>query len=523
MAKVGGGAAYQKLQVPADGISQAMQFWGGREAENQAAKKLADEREGIRKKKEISDWEATYNLKEGDFKNKYTGFKSFDDMNTDFSMYATNEYVNLQRQAKEALSNGNLSEKTRIEGEMIRLKNAFGEAAKSQEFFGQKFADYKDAVSKGKVSGASKDFEDIVQEAIMNKNVALRMVDGNLVYTGMKEGKDGTREPFTVPYQDLMDGSFSYYQKQQISGEGGIVDNVLNDLGTITKQGQNGYYQITTQAWDESIHGKSVDDAIEAMLGNDEVMGDVLFQFSQGKTSKMFGFDDKDYDLVKPKLKEMIRAGYSEKFGSEFNNSKYNTDSAAALAREKKTKTQDEATLSKLHYDAEQFESGDYTGLLGRFTNEYDEVKTITKVVPSDDPNIVIAVTEDGYRLPVVNTKRGFLEFKIRGNSEYKKYTPDAVLDQPVDNYRSGTVGESGITSVLSGQYNAAGKFVGEETKFVNSLRKLYPNAKIEEAVIGENAIKLNGVKINLDEMTQQQVEDKLREELGSNRIKLTW
>ena len=56
MATVGGGAAYQKLQVPQDGISQAMQFWGNKEAGRRADEKLADERAGIRKKKEVKEF-----------------------------------------------------------------------------------------------------------------------------------------------------------------------------------------------------------------------------------------------------------------------------------------------------------------------------------------------------------------------------------------------------------------------------------------------------------------------------------
>lgn len=331
MANVSGAAAYQRLQVPEDGMNQSLQFWGAQQAKENADKKLADEREDVRQTQALKEWEAKTQLKEGDFKNKYTGFKSFDDVNTDFSMYATQRYVDLQRKALQARESGDNVERLKYESEMIRLKNDFGEVAKSQDFFAKKFADYQKAVSEGRVSGASKDFENIIQEALVNKNIALRYIDGNLAYTGLKNGK----EPFVIPYQDLMDGSFSWFEKQDIDGKGGIVDNISDSLGTITRQSDKGYYKISTQAWSDKIHGESVDKAIDALLGNKEVMGDLLYQISGGNISKMRDFKDKEYELVKDNLRTRVRAKYSEKFSSEFNTSRYNTDVDASIARQR--------------------------------------------------------------------------------------------------------------------------------------------------------------------------------------------
>lgn len=498
MAKVGGAAAYQQLQVPKDGISQAMQFWGAQGAKKQADKKLADEREGVRKKKEIADWETKFNLKEGDFKNKYTGFKSFDDMNTDFSMYATDQYVDLQRKAKEALLNGDLQGKNKLEGELIRLKNAFGEAAKSQEFFANKFSDYQKAAQEGRVSGASQDFEDIVQEAMVNKNVALRMVDGNLVYTGMKDGKDGTREPFIIPYQDLMDGSFSYYEKQQLRGEGGIVDNILNDLGTITREGANGYFNITTQAWDDQkedgIHSQSTSSAIDALLGSDEIMGDLLHQYTG--ESKMFGFTDEEKKQVKDKLTTEVRAGYSEKFGKKFNTGKYAADSRAATARAKSKKDED-SPLSNLHFDAVKFTEGDYTGLLGRHESEFGEEVNIREVVPAPEGDYVIAITDTGDRIEVPNTKRGFLEFKIRGKSEYKGLTPEKVMQTQPTSYREGEIGGAPLTNIANDLFDAEGKPTVDDERFLERLNQTFGIQGEDTFTWSGNSLKINGKNVD--------------------------
>jgi hypothetical protein len=517
MAKVSGGAAYQRLDVPVDGVSQALQFWGAKEADKVAAKKLADEREGVRKKEEVKAWEEKYNLKESDFQNKYTGFKSFDDMNTDFSIHMTDEYVNLQRAAKEALEKGDLATKTKLEGEMVSLKNLFGEASKSQEFFGEKFKSYQKAVQEGKVSGSSKDFEDIVQEAILNKNIALRRVDGNLVYTGLKDDGNGGKEPFTIPYQDLMDGSFSWYEKQQISGEGGVADNLLNNLGTISKESENGYYKITSQAWDDKVHGVATDDAIDAMLGSDEVMGDLLYQFSQGKSSKMFNFSEEDYKLVKDKLKGIVRAGYSEKFGSDFNSSKYSTDTQAALAKQK-TKSKEDEDLGVRAWNIDQVRDNNDVSFFSAGDFEWNGVNYEATGARMVGDKLVIS-TREGEKITVPKNNETALN-ELFNAFEGKVLTFDKV--QTVDKlaWRESRRGQvSQITDALDKQYSPDGKFIGEETPFVSELTSMFPDADIKEAVAFQNAIKVNGTTIKLDNKSKQQVEKELVKALGINPL----
>lgn len=344
-----GASAYTRLQVPQDGMDQALQFWGAKQAQKNADDKLAEEREAVRKKQDLKDFDDKWDVKSGDFQNKYTGFQTFDDINTDFAMDSIKQYVELHRQARQALMDGKLEEKTRLEGEMIRLKNSFGEAAKSQEFFAEKFKDYQKAVSEGRVSGASKDFENIVQEALQNKNYALRYRDGNLVY--VFPNVNGKQE--IIPYQDLMDGSFGYYEKQQISGPKGIVDNILSDLGSVTNKTDKGMYKITEQLWDEGkedgLHSKATGKAIDALLGNNEVMGDLLYQFSgqdgSDKISKMHKFSDSDYKLVKDNLKDLVRAGYDEKYSKEYNTAKANALKPRGTGKDKTTA--EEAVLVK--------------------------------------------------------------------------------------------------------------------------------------------------------------------------------
>ena len=518
MSKSGGGSGYIRLEKPDNAISQGLQFWGGIAANEAAEKRARNERQGIAKKKEVSDWEEKYDLKAGDFQSKYTGFKSFDEMNTDFSMYMSDEYVKLQRGAKDAMASGNMKEKGRLEGEMIRLKNAFGEASKSQQFFGDKYKAYQKAAIEGNVSGSSKDFEDIVQAAILDKNVSLRMVDGNLTYTGLKEGDNG-KEPFTVAAQDIMDGSFSWNKKQQVSGEEGLVDNILSNLGKITREGTNGYYSISTQAWDDGkekgIHSEATNDAIDALLGDAEVMGDLLYQFSgvngDKKISKMKGFNDSDYKLVRKKLNAMVRAGYTEKFGKTFNSSKYATDSANA---KKKVK---DPSLSNLHYDADQFVDGDYTGLLGRHINEYDEEVNIREVILAPDGNYVIATTDKGERIEIPNTKRGFLEFKIRGKEEYKGLTPEKVMDNEPSKYRNDSVGGSPITSVANDLFDAEGKPTVDDEQFLERLNETFGITGEDNFTWSGNSLTINGKAV--DTSSKEKFVKSMNKAIGKKKV----
>lgn len=407
------GAAYLRLQVPDDGISQGLQYWGGIKARENAEEKLADERAAVRKAQSVKDWEEKFGLKEGDFVNKYTGFQKYDDVLTDFAMYSTDRYLDLQDQARQSLESGDNIARNQIEGQMIKQKSDFKEVAKAQESLGTLFESYQKATQEGKVSGASKHFEDIMQSIFMDKNVAIRYDDNNnLVLTGLtpadaqKYGlsvKGGNGEPFVVPFQDVMDGSFSWYEKQQISGKDGLVSNIVNDLGQITVEGVDGMFKTSTQEWKDDIHGKAADNHIDSLLGNDEVMGDLLYQLSGGEKAKMFDFSEGDYKLVKDKMKEMVRAGYSEEFGKEFDTGR------ATNAREwhkisKKDEEKGDLIEAEAMTDSEgnlleglmQYSASDLPAVQagGKYTLRTANGKPITGVFEDDDKAQMLSIIE---------------------------------------------------------------------------------------------------------------------------------
>lgn len=520
MASAGGGSAYIRLEKPDNAISQGLQYWGGIAAQQGAETRARNEREANRKRKELQDWGTKYDLKPEDFQSKYTGFKSFDDMNTEFSQYSVDKYVDLNRQARQALENGNLREKTRLEGEMIKLKNDFDLATQSQEFFSGEFEKYKEAAQAGTISGSSQEYEDIVQEAFLNKNIAIRHdEEGNMIYTGIRKDENGEQIPFEIPFQDLMDGSFTWNEKQQISGEGGLVDGVLNDLGTISTQREDGLFSITEQAWDEKIHGKAADQAIEAYTGNASVMGDLLYQLSGGEVVKMRGFTDEDYKTVQDGMKKLIRAGYDEKFSRKFDAGRAaNQRGWAALnKKDQKPKSKKEQELGVRRWNIDQVRDNNDVSFFnaGDFKWQGKEHEAINAEMVGDK---VVVTTSKGKKISVPKNNETAMNDLFNAFEGTKTKFDDVQTVQPL-NWREERQGElTDITNAVDRQYSPDGKYIGDDDDFAESLQKIYPDADISTPFSFSEKITVNGTDIDLSQ-TRQEVERDLVKALGVNPI----
>ena len=227
-----------------------------------------------------------------------------------------------------------------------------------------------------------------------------------MVYTGRT--KDG--KIMIIPQQDIMDGSFTWIEKQDLNGEKGIIKNLVKNLGTITKDSYSGYTKTTSQVWDEKLHGKAADLAIDALVGTDDVMADLLYQVTKGKEVKRKGFTDKDYETVKNSLKDQVKGGYTESIKKDFESGKYGTDVNAALTRQKmaeerntpKDITAAEKVLGARRLNISKVAKGD-TSFFGTGTFTYGGETFISqgaKVVGND---IVIQTDGDDIKVPLNN------------------------------------------------------------------------------------------------------------------------
>lgn len=336
-----GGYAYTRLGRLDNGISQSLQYWGGLAAQRGVEDRARQEREGIRKQKERVDWEEKWNMKEKDFLNTVTGFDTYDDIARDGTNYIMDKYIDYNRLAKEALDNGNLKAKNEYEMKMMKLKSSFGNVKNFQDHFAKLNADYVKMANEGKVSGVDKEWENIMQSIIMKKNVSFRTdKDDNLVYLGFYEGEDGEQIPFEIKQSDMINGTFRPYQKQQIAGKGGLIDGILHTLGKMKKDEITGYTITTNQIWDKERE-TATNIQIDSMLESDEVMADLYYQITDGKSTKRKDFTNKERELVKTKMFDLVRAGYDEEI-------KYDYDSKRASAENQRERLKfDEKKLAQ--------------------------------------------------------------------------------------------------------------------------------------------------------------------------------
>lgn len=543
MAKVTGGAAYLQLKPFNDGINQGLQYWGGIAARRGEEERARAEREGIRRKKEISDWETKYNLKEGDFLNQHTGFDSYDATLQDFSKHTMDKYVEYNRMARQALENGDLKTKSDYEMKMMKLKNGFKEVTKGQEAFAELNKKYLQMVQDRKMSGVDAENWEKVMEAVnRDNNLAMRWTeDDKLVYTGLKTLSDGTQEPYEVAHVDLINGNFRPYERQQLSGDGGIIDNILHNLGKKTTDKITGLTKTTSQVWDD-VRQKAALGHIDSLLESDEVMADLYYQMINGKSKKRNGFSNEEKNTVRKELLELVRGGYDEtekktfesgraanERGKDANNiargrlaeTKRHNRAQEALGRARlavqakgggKQPTKKDVELGTRKWNINQvmgnndvsfFRGGDFEWA----GKEYQA--TGAEIVG----NSVVISTRKGKKITVPKSETVLNDLFNSFEGTNTKFD-DVVSKQEYAwrDERAGTITD--ITNALDYQYSSDGSFIGDDGDFAYELKKLYPNAKITTPWSFDEKITVNGNTIDLTK-SREQVEKDVRTALG--------
>lgn len=528
--KVSGAAALQKLQPINDGTSQALQFWGSQDANRRKDIDSANEREGVRKDQAVAKWEEYYKVKAEDFASKYTGFKSYDDMNSDFSLYMTDQYIEKAREARDAMTRGDLKGKSAAESELMRYKLMFKEASKSQSHFEGVYKNFQKAASEGKVSGASKEFESTMQAIVKDKNVAMRMKDGNLVYVGMD--KDG--KTFEVPSQDIMDESFSWFNKQDLNSDKGIIKSITNNLGKVSKDVITGYTKTTTQGWDEQLHGNAARASIKAAISSNEAMSDILFQVTKGEVVKRKDFTEEDYKTVEDGLYEMVKAGYDEVEKKDFDSGKYSADKSNALGWAKlneqkkqnainnakpKEFTSDEQLYGARKYNIQQVKDKGVVSFFNSGTFKWQGEELVSKGSYMLDGNIVVK-TDSG--LIKVDPKNEIAVNQLFNSFDSKDMPFEKVQNPNVRPYAYSDFEPSAPNTIgdfVGDQFKDGGKFSGSEESMRTSIKEVYPDAEVEVHPYSRGKrVTVNGVKVVLGGRSLQEVSKDLNEILGKKQ-----
>lgn len=306
MTQVSGAAALQQLQPLRDPKTPAVQFWGAKEAQRQKDEADLPKKQAAAKQKKLDDWSKKYGLNPKDFKNKYTGFKKYDDIVSDYGRYARDRYAKLAREAKY----GNDEQRASAEVQLANMKDDFTYVGKVTDLIGKKLVDLKKATDEGKVSGASEEFEGILEKLVAENGGAFRYTpEGNFIVTGVKE--DG--EPFEIPVTDILDNTFTWIEDRNMLKDG---NDILKQLGTDITKTPTRELSVETKLWNDNRQGKESRELIRNNIyGSDDIMADYLFKITNrdgNPVKKRKDFTDKEYKMVEDEMYKVVKNGYDE-------------------------------------------------------------------------------------------------------------------------------------------------------------------------------------------------------------------
>lgn len=317
MAEVGSGAAYQRLTTPDDGLSKSMQYWGGLFAQQAENNRDRQDKEKIRKQKEVQDWEEKNEMKFDDFKQNITGYNTYDDVGRQYAQRAMDAYIDQYNKAEEAMKGGKFKEMQSYRNNMLKIKGTFGQVKDMNVSLSKQNAAYEDLVAKGQMSGVDKDTWEAQNYALLGKNMDV-FLDSNFnpVVKGITnlDNPEAEQSPFEIPYNQMINGDWRAYKRQELVGKGGLVPTVLDSLGSYESEIKADGKIVTSKLWSNKLE-KGAADLIEPMLQSQEVMADLTNQFDNS-SKKRTGFNDSDREAMKKKLVGMVQASYSEKYKS---------------------------------------------------------------------------------------------------------------------------------------------------------------------------------------------------------------
>lgn len=365
----GGGSAYTRLEKPDNSISQGLQFWGQQAAQERQNNKLLKEREQIRQDKKEEEFDKNFGSLE-EFRNKLSGFKTYDQIGADYTTKVRDEYVKEYNRASEALRTGNAQERKDAEMRMRTLKGTFVQVNDMTDRFAKLFEEYK---NKTNISGVDADWQNKIQSVLVdNKFEIVPDKNGNPLIKGIFKNKKGEDELFEVNYQELMDGSFRSYDRQEIRGKGGLVEKVLTNLGSYEEIKEKGLITTTSKLWNDNIE-KAVEVHLDTMIGNDEIVADILNQLDSTSTKKK-GFSDDEKEKVRKVLYSAIRGGYDEKYSEQFNKDRgaYITANRKISADERHNKVMEGIARKNAETAAKAAETGMINALANKKKIEHD-------------------------------------------------------------------------------------------------------------------------------------------------------
>ena len=284
---VGAGAAYKGYQKLDNGMSQSLQRLTGIKAQENAAEKLAEERAGVREQGRVDQWKKDHPYSHIKVESRAFG------TDKEHARYMANGAVERARgyseQADKLRLEGKTGEANRMYGKYQKVKDSIELYNNTQLGLKEGFEEFGEVFEAGGVSAADSAYTDLIEKTAGRKGVPFYNDDDELMFRVPNKDGEGNDAGFKdVLATDIIDKKISYIQKVPVTGEGGLVKQVLDFTGARSTISPEGDYMVTSKPWD-TMAQEGAEGFIDETMNSNSKMIDLYFQ-ATGKTK--FG-DDK--------------------------------------------------------------------------------------------------------------------------------------------------------------------------------------------------------------------------------------
>ena len=292
----GAGAAYQRLQVPNDGLSQSIQFWGKQQGDSIESIGARRERAGIRKEERKNKLTDGLNLEA--VVGTMSSNKSLNSVTNLFGQNVTDKVTEYGMLGREALANDDMASYYKY---LSKAKNAQS-SMKGWNGMVEKMGVSLDSYAKSSMNNElnPNDKTSLVMDAIMKNDFIPSLDDGEnfSMLVGIDRDANGEISPeerdageaylkdgviaegfeFHVidPYS-VVDGTQTVFKKVDIIGNEGLINKLAESIGVVKWDNSTKRFTKSFEGFDESKRPALAVQA-EAALTDPETMAWVLTQ-----------------------------------------------------------------------------------------------------------------------------------------------------------------------------------------------------------------------------------------------------
>lgn len=393
-----GAAAYKQLRSPDNSVSQSLQFWGANQSKQNAAKKLADERQGVRedqaKQKKHDEFIGGFNEDEMTF--EMTGNKNFNDVMTNYTNRASAKAADLLRQARE-LESSNPAEARRLQGKYNNLKSSYKTIAGLSQPVQDKVKWHMEHSDELNPFDNRFKFSDAIAKnnfmMTVDDNGKPKMIvgldkdgDGEISTEEQEAGDKYMRDGFKtegfdfqeVDPNDFVQGAYDQFKKVDINGKGGLLDKITSTVGVTQAYSVSGDF-ITTSESLSPQQEESLKTQIRMSMKDPETKAYVMNTL-MGRTETV-QFKDSDPDIAKAE-EELFKLATS-KYGFKTTNKQRGLTRSDIKDRDKKN-----YDLVKSKHDLAVKKYNEIKSEDNGVINTYNKIRTISEEIQQAGKNV---------------------------------------------------------------------------------------------------------------------------------------